>query len=374
MPKIADILIVGAGFSGATIANLAAENGITVHLIDKRNHIGGNCYTYTDNETGVEVHKYGPHIFHTSSKEIWNYVNKFSKFNNYINRVKAKSGGRIFQLPINLYTINQFFNKSFSPTEAQQYINSIKIPHINIKNFEEFMLDAVGRELYEAFFKNYTIKQWGKEPKNISVSTAKRLPIRYYYDDNYYTDVYQGIPVDGYTKLIERMLAKKEIKVDINTMFDNSFKDWRLNYKKLVFTGSVDEFFNYSEGFLPYRRVCFEEIRGIEIQGTAVINYTDMSEPFTRIHEHKWFTPEKSFNKSIAFKEFSTDTDSRSEAYYPVRDSSSEELLAKYNNLAANEKDVVFAGRLAEFIYYDMHQVIGAAMTKFKKLANELLK
>ncbi len=362
----ADFLIVGVGFSGATFARYAADAGYSVHLIDKRKHIGGNCYSYTDEETGIEIHKYGPHIFHTNSKEIWDFLNKYTTFNNYVNRVKARTNGSIYSLPINLHTINQFFNRTFNPTEAENYIDQIRVKNIPINNFENYILSSIGSELYEAFFKYYTIKQWGIEPNKINISTAKRLPIRFNYNDNYFNDKFQGIPVDGYTKIFNRMLDHQNITVGLETDFMEFKFNWKTKYRKLVFTGAIDQFFDYKFGYLPYRTVSFKEIRGKDIQGNAVINYTDMNNQFTRIHEHKWFTPEKKFENSIAFEEYSDFTNSKKEPYYPIRNSESDLLYNKYLKLARLEKDVIFLGRMAEFRYYDMHQVIGAAIKKFK--------
>jgi UDP-galactopyranose mutase len=367
--KKADFLIVGCGLAGATFARLAAESGKSVHIIDSRNHIGGNCFTYKDEETSIEVHKYGPHIFHTNSKIIWEFINRFSSFYSYIHRVKANYRGCIYSLPINLHTINQFFNKTFTPNEAESFIESIKIKKDQVENFEDYILTSLGEELYNAFFRDYTIKQWGKDPKEIPVSTAKRLPIRFNYNDNYFNDIYQGIPTDGYTGIFKRMLDHLNIKIFLNTGFDEFKNTWRNNYTKLIFSGSIDNYFDYRFGYLPYRTVSFKEIRGTEILGTAIINFTDLSVPYTRIHEHKWFTPEKVVKKSIAFEEYSNSTNSLFEPYYPIRNLESESLFKKYQDLSLQEKDVVFIGRLAEFRYYDMHQVIASSISKFKQIA-----
>ena len=363
-----DFLIIGSGFAGATFANLAAERGYTVRLVDKRTHIGGNCYTYKDEISQVEVHKYGPHIFHTNSSKVWSYVNRFSKFNNYVNRVKARTQNQVFGLPINLHTINQFFRKDFSPEAARKHIDSIRLIAIKPTNFEEFVLHHLGSELYEAFYKYYTIKHWGVHPTKIPTSTAKRLPIRYNYNDNYFNDQFQGIPVNGYTELIQRMIDHKNIQLSLGEDFETYRGAWNLNFKHLVFTGSIDNYFNYNKGFLPYRTLRFETIRGENIIGNAVMNYTDMSESFTRIHEHKWFTPERKFENSIAFKEYPSNTDSRNNPIYPIRNPSSETMYKAYLQQAKEEKNVTFVGRLAEFRYYDMHQVIAASMVKFEKL------
>ena len=361
------ILIVGGGLSGSVFGRLAAEAGHDSTIIDCRNHIGGNCYSYADKETGIEIHKYGPHIFHTNNKEVWDFINRFSNFNNYVNRVKALSNGSIYSLPINLSTINQFFGKTMTPSEAEKFIKERRIHKDSINNFEESVLASIGLELYEAFYKYYTIKHWGIHPKEIPVSTAKRLPIRFNYNDNYFNDQYQGIPVDGYTILFERMLDHKNIKIRLETDFDEYKLAWREKYDHLVFCGSLDNYFNYEYGDLAYRTVRFEEIRDKEIQGNAVINYTDNSVEFTRIHEHKWFTPNKSFNNSIGFKEYSSSTTSRKEPFYPVQNEQTNNLFAKYKQLAKNELNVTFIGRLAEYKYYDMHQVIASSISKFKK-------
>lgn len=364
----ADYLIVGVGFAGVTFARMAAESGYASHLIERRKHIGGNCFTYTDQESQVEVHKYGPHIFHTNSKEVWEFIRRFTEFNHFVNRVKAVTNGKVFSLPISLLTINQFFGKHFNPAEAREFIKSLQINIPDVKNFEDWVLSSVGKELYEAFFKQYSIKQWGVDPKEISSSTAKRVPIRFTYDDNYYDDLYQGIPLEGYTKIFERMLDHPNIKVLLETSFDEYKTNWRQNYKKLIFTGSIDEYFDFCYGYLPYRTVIFKELRGTEIQGNAVINYTDLTVPYTRIHEHKWFTPEKKFDKSIAFEEYSQSTTSDSDPYYPFRNEKSTILYQKYADLSKIENDVIFIGRLAEFRYYDMHQVIASAMSKVKQM------
>jgi UDP-galactopyranose mutase len=315
------------------------------------------------------VHKYGPHIFHTNSKEIWDFVSRFTSFLNYTHRVKATFNGNVYSLPVNLHTINQFFNKAFSPAEAENFIESIRRKGLEINNFENFILSSLGEELYNAFFKDYTIKQWGKPPCEITVATAKRLPIRYNYDDNYYYDIYQGIPSEGYTKIFERLLDNENISIALESSFDEYKQNWSGKFKKLVFTGSLDEYFNYSFGALPYRTVTFEEIRGKDIIGTAQMNYTDMTNKFTRICEHKWFTPNIEFNSSVAYKEFSDFSDSKKNPYYPIRDNFSEEVYNKYEALAKSERDVIFIGRLAEFRYYDMHQVIASSISKFKNCA-----
>lgn len=366
------ILVVGCGFSGVTFGRLAAEAGFDVTIIDKRDHIGGNCYSYKDEETGVEVHKYGPHIFHTNSDEVWNFVNRFGKFNDFTLRTKARTNGGIYTMPVNLMTINQFFKKTLSPAEAEIYIEGLRVKYDRITNFEEFVTSEIGVELYEGFYKYYTMKQWGVHPTELNVSTAKRLPIRLYYDDNYFNDKYQGIPEDGYTSIFERMLDMDNIKVLLGTDFNDWKDNWQSKYDYLVYTGSIDNYYDYCYGKLSYRTLTFKEIRDKDIQGNAIINYTDMNEPFTRITEHKWFTPGKKFDRSVAHMEFSAATDSSFEPYYPVRNAESDQLFSKYEGLSAEDKNVIFLGRLAEFKYYDMHQVIGSSLARFKKFMENL--
>ena len=364
------ILIVGAGFSGAVFARLAADAGHNVSIIDRRNHIGGNCYSYSDKETGVEVHKYGPHIFHTNNKEIWGFINKYTEFNSYVNRVKAITNGSVYSLPINLGTINQYFGKTFNPAQAKKFIEKKRIKKTKINNLQDYVINSIGEDLYEAFYKNYSLKQWGVDPKEIALSTAKRLPIRYNYNDNYFNDRYQGIPKDGYTIIFNRLLESNNIKVLLGHDFTEYKANWRENFNFLVYSGSIDEYFNFECGELPYRTVSFKELRGREIQGNAVINYTDNSVDFTRIHEHKWFTPEKTFERSIAFKEYASSTTSKFNPYYPIRNEENDKIFLKYKSLSLNEQNVIFLGRLAEYKYYDMHQVIASSMQKFKKFVD----
>ena len=359
------ILIVGAGFAGSTFARIAAEKDFSVDVIDKRDHSGGNSYSYKDSETGIEIHKYGPHIFHTTNEKVFEFVSRFTTFNGYIHKVKAIANGQVYSLPINLHTINQFYGKVFSPREARQFIEEKQVHIDKPENFEEVLLASIGRELYEAFFKDYTIKHWGMDPKEIPASTAKRLPIRYDYNDNYFNDKYQGIPVEGYGVLFNRILEHPNITVSLRTSFNEIRSKWQKKYDFLIFTGSIDEYYDYQRGYLPYRTVTFEEVRDTEIQGSAVINYTDTSVPFTRIHEHKYFTPDIEFKNSIAYKEFSVATTSEREPFYPINDKSGKAIYNQYKEMAAQEKDAIFIGRLAEYRYYNMDQVIDSSMKCF---------
>jgi len=360
------ILIVGAGYAGAVFGRLAAEEGNSVVIIDKKKHPGGHSYSYPDKSTGIEIQKYGPHIFHTNYEDVYAFITRFTKLNNFINRVKAVCDNRVYSLPVNLHTINQFFDKNFSPVEARNFIESKQIKFDPVTNFKEAVLNSLGEELYVAFFRDYTIKQWGVNPEEIAVSTAKRLPVRYDYNDNYFNDKYQGVPVNGYGILFNKILDHQNIRLILKTPFSELQETWRKEFDYLVFTGSIDEYFDYCFGALPYRTLRFEKITGTEIQGNAVINYTDLSVPFTRIHEHKWFTPEKKFTKSLAFKEFSSATDSRSNPYYPVENRESLKLYGRYQKLVEKEKNLLLIGRLAQFKYFNMDQVIKSSMDTYK--------
>jgi len=366
------ILIVGAGYAGAVFGRLAAESGISVQIIDKNDHIGGHSYSYKDEETGVEIHKYGPHIFHTVYEDVYEFVSRFTKFNNYVNRVKAIHKNSVYSLPINLHTINQFFDKAFSPTEAEQFIKSKQVRFDQITNFKETVLSSIGEELYKAFFEEYTRKQWGVEPEEIVVSTAKRLPVRYNYNDNYFNDKYQGIPVNGYGSLFENMLDHKNITTTLNTNFGDLKNNWQKDYNYLVYTGAVDDYFEYQFGTLPYRSLKFERIVSEEIQGNAVINYPDANVPFTRIHEHKYFTPEKEFHKSVGFKENSFQTDNTSRPFYPIENESSLKLYSKYKKMAEKEPNILFIGRLAQFKYFNMDQTTKSAIDAFQKFKSRI--
>jgi UDP-galactopyranose mutase len=368
--KSKKILIVGAGLSGCVFGRLAAESGSHVHIIDQRNHIGGNCYSYQDDDTGIEVHKYGPHIFHTNSSKVWKFVNRFSEFNNFRNKVKAIHNGNIYSMPVNLHTINQFFNKCFSPIEAEKFIASIRVKYEKYNNFEEYVLGSLGVDLYEAFFKEYTIKQWGVNPTDIPVSTARRLPIRFNYNDDYFNDTYQGIPINGYTKMFDNMINYKNITLDLGADFKNSYSDWKERYDLLVYTGSIDSYYNYTKGELPYRTVTFDKITGKDIQGNAVVNYTDNSVNYTRIHEHKWFTPEKKFTSSIGFIEYSSATTSKKNPFYPIVNKFTDLMMDKYRGMAKKEEKVLFVGRLAEYRYYNMDQAIASSMKAFYSWSN----
>lgn len=359
------IAIVGAGFSGAVIARELAEHGHSVDIFEKRDHVAGNCYSKRDPDTNVMVHVYGPHIFHTDDKEVWEYINKFGMFEPYVNRVKAITKGAVYSLPINLHTINQFFHKTLNPAEAKDFINSLcELFEFEPITFEQQALSFIGRDLYEAFFRTYTIKQWGLEPSELPASILKRLPVRFNYNDNYFSHRYQGMPRDGYTNIISAILDHASIAVKLNTDFKKNVGN---EYDHVFYSGTIDGYFDYSHGRLPYRTLDFvtERHKG-DYQGTAVINYCDDSEKFTRITEHKYFSPWEEHRNTIIYKEYSrtcTETDS---PYYPIRQVQEKELLRKYVDLANQTNNVSFIGRLGTYRYLDMDVTIREALNAVK--------
>lgn len=356
------ILIIGAGFSGAVIARELAENGYQVKVIDKRSHIAGNCHTERDNETNVMLHHYGPHIFHTDDQEVWEYVTKHGEMMPYTNRVKSTVGGQVYSLPVNLHTINQFFGKAFRPQEAYDFIvneqadKSIDEP----QSFEEQALKFVGRDLYEAFFKGYTQKQWGMSPTKLPASILKRLPVRFNYDDNYFFHKYQGMPKDGYTAIVESILNHPNITVELNREFDHAELG---GFEHVFYTGPLDGFYNYRLGRLGYRTLDFERhVDEGDYQGCAVMNYGEEGVPFTRIAEHKHFTPWESHDKTVYFKEYSRLCGEEDIPYYPIRLVDEKTMLEQYVNLANQETKVTFVGRLATYRYLDMDVTIREAL------------
>ncbi len=356
-------LIVGAGFSGAVLAReLATRLGAQVVVLERRDHVAGNCHTERDDATGVMIHVHGPHIFNTDNERVWRYVQEFGAFGRYINRVKAHTARGVFTLPVNLHTINQFFGKTFSPQEARAFLATLGDPTIGEpRNFEEQALKTIGRELYETFFHGYTRKQWGCDPRELPASILQRLPVRFSYDDTYYARKFQGIPEDGYTAIIERILAHPAIEVRLNTAYVRGRDD--AGFDHVFFTGPLDAFFDFSEGRLGYRTVTFERIDAVgDYQGNAVINYPDLDVPWTRIHEHKHFTPWETHERTVAFREYSKETEPGELPYYPKRLAPDKTLLARYRAMAEATPGVSFLGRLATYRYMDMETVIGEAL------------
>lgn len=356
-----EILIVGAGFSGAVIARELAVAGHNVRVIDSRDHIAGNCYSHRDEKTGVMVHTYGPHIFHTDNKEVWDYINSHCNMMPYTNRVKATVNNQVFSLPINLHTINQFFGKTCSPAEAKELISSKGDASIlEPKTFEDQALKFVGKELYEAFFKGYTIKQWGMEPKELPASILKRLPVRFNYDDNYFNHKYQGMPEEGYTPIVASILNHKGITVELNTHYDHELKK---NYDHVFYCGPLDGYFEYRYGRLGYRTLDFEafSVEG-DYQGCAVMNYCSLDVPYTRITEHKYFAPWEQHSSSLCYKEYSRACGEDDLPYYPIRQMGEMSLLQKYLDEADQEKNITFVGRLGTYRYLDMDVTIAEAL------------
>ncbi|MDB5203131.1 MAG: glf [Ferruginibacter sp.] len=357
-------LIIGAGLSGTVLANrLVAELDCTIDMWDERSHIAGNCHTERDEKTGIMVHQYGPHIFNTDKKEIWDFVNSFMEFRPYVHRVKAMSKGKVYSLPVNLHTINQLFQKSFTPAEAKAFLEDLADKTItDPQNFEEQALRFIGRELYDAFFYGYTKKQWGCEPTELPASILKRIPVRFNYDDNYHNNIFTGIPVDGYTALIEKFIDNEKISVTLNKKFDPGTEDVSA-YDHVFYTGPIDAWFDFKYGRLGYRTVTFETIYAEgDYQGVTQMNYCDADVPHTRITEHKHFTNWEQHEQTILFKEFSKETTEEDIPYYPKRLQHDKELLLKYRADAEQLDKTSFLGRLATYRYMDMHHVIGEAL------------
>lgn len=383
-----DYLIVGSGLFGVTFAHLAHKQGKTCLVIDKRPHLGGNIYC--ENIEGINVHKYGAHIFHTSNKEVWNFVNSIVEFNRYTNSPVANYKGKLYNLPFNMNTFYQMWGVT-TPAEAQAKIDEQKAEAVakmkadgvsEPRNLEEQAQVLIGKDIYERLIKGYTEKQWGRKCTDLPAFIIKRLPVRLIFDNNYFNDKYQGIPIGGYNKLIDGLLEGADTKVSVDFFKDEielpngnkgMLKDhWKELASKLVFTGKIDEFYNYQFGKLNYRTVRFEQetIDCPNYQGNAVVNYTEREVPYTRVIEHKHFemfgaevyeTP-----KTVISKEYSTEWKDGMEPYYPVNDKENSELYAQYKNLADQEEDVIFGGRLAEYKYYDMAPIIEKALAMFK--------
>ncbi|NTF06437.1 UDP-galactopyranose mutase [Agrobacterium rubi] len=361
MSQSKKIAIVGAGLSGAVIGRELAQAGHQVDIFDRRDHIAGNCHTERDSETGVMVHVYGPHIFHTDDAQVWDYVNRFQTFMPYKNRVKTTSRGEVFSLPVNLHTINQFFDKTFRPDEAKAFIDEQADKTIeDPQTFEEQALRFVGRDLYEAFFQGYTQKQWGCSPTALPASILKRLPVRFNYDDDYFFHKYQGMPETGYTPMVERILDHPGITVHLNSNFERSETE---GYDHTFYSGSLDGYFDYANGRLGYRTLDFERFTyDGDYQGCAVMNYGEVSVPYTRITEHKHFSPWEKHEGSVCYREFSRECGPDDVPYYPIRLVEEKEQLAQYAALAVQEKAVTFVGRLGTYRYLDMDVTIREAL------------
>lgn len=361
-----DFLIVGAGLYGAVFAHEAKKRGKKCLIIDKRNHIAGNIYT--ENIENINVHKYGPHIFHTSNKKIWDYINSFAEFNRFTYSPMANYKGELYNLPFNMNTFYQLW-KVKTPVEAQNIINKqtadLKIS--DPKNLEEQALSLLGNDTYNKLIKGYSEKQWGRKAADLPAFIIKRLPLRFTFDNNYFNDTYQGIPIGGYTRIIQKMLVGIDTSLETDYLADRDV--FNAKAKKVVYTGMIDEYFDYKFGALEYRSLKFEsEILDIpNYQGNAVINYTDAETPFTRVIEHKHFEFGTQ-HKTIITREYPQKWTKQEEPYYPVNDEQNNKLFNRYKDLAKREKNVIFGGRLADYKYYDMHHIIGLALKKVSEV------
>ncbi|MFN8107646.1 MAG: UDP-galactopyranose mutase [Nocardioidaceae bacterium] len=367
-----DLVVVGSGFFGLTIAErVAAELNKKVLIIERRSHIGGNAYSEAEPETGIEVHVYGAHLFHTSNEKVWEYVNRFTTFTNYQHRVFAKFRDQVYSFPMNLGLINQFFGRSHTPDEARALIaeQSSEIDTKDASNLEEKAISLIGRPLYEAFVKGYTAKQWQTDPTELSADIITRLPVRYNFDNRYFSDKYEGLPTDGYTAWLQRMADHPNIEVRLDTDFFDVADDYK-GKVPIVYTGPVDEYFSNSEGRLSWRTVDLESsvVEVDDFQGTSVMNYNDQDVPFTRIHEFKHFHPERTHlpGKTVIVHEYSRFATEDDEPYYPINTPADREKLLKYRDLAKKEPMVLFGGRLGTYKYLDMHMAIGSALSMYE--------
>ncbi len=357
-----DYLIVGSGLYGSISAYELNKKGYKVLVLEKRNHIGGNIYT--ENICDINVHKYGAHIFHTSNKDVWNYINQFAEFNNYINSPVARYKNELYNLPFNMNTFTKLWPDVFTPSEAKAKIEAERKDSYkeNPTNLEEQAINLVGKTIYEKLIKGYTAKQWGKKCSELPAFIIKRLPVRFTFDNNYFNDRYQGIPIGGYTKIIEKMLDGIEVKLNVDYLKEKD--KYNKIAKNIIYTGALDAYYDYQYGALEYRTVRFETeiLDEVNHQGNAVINYTDYEVPYTRIIEHKHFEFDSTSPKTIISKEYSKTWEKGDEPYYPINDEKNNELYNKYKDLANKESNIHFGGRLGSYKYYDMDKVILEAL------------
>ena len=369
-----DIVVVGSGLFGLTVAERCAnELGLSVLILERRPHIGGNAYSETDPRTGIEVHKYGAHLFHTSNERVWSYVNRFTTFTPYVHHVYTNHDGVVYPMPINLSTINQFFSAAYSPDEARALIaqQAGELAGKDPENLNDKGISLIGRPLYEAFIKEYTGKQWQTDPKDLPASIISRLPVRYTYDNRYFNDTYEGLPVDGYTAWLEKMADSPMIDVHLSTdFFDTSQPDHRDALRgrvPVVYTGPVDRYFDYSQGALSWRTIDLEVEypQTGDFQGTSVMNYPDADVAYTRIIEPRHFHPERNYprDRTVIMKEYSRFAGEGDDPYYPVNAPQDREMLLVYRDLVAQEEGVFFGGRLGTYQYLDMHMAIGSALS-----------
>jgi UDP-galactopyranose mutase len=380
-----DLLVVGAGLFGLTLARQAAEeHDAKVTVIDRRDHLGGNAYSEADPETGIEVHKYGAHLFHTSNTRVWEYVNRFTDFTPYVHKVYTTHRGVVYPMPINLGTINQFFESAYSPAGARELIQEQagELAGTDPANLNDKGISLIGRPLYEAFIKHYTGKQWQTDPKDLPASIISRLPVRYTYDNRYFNDTYEGLPRQGYTAWLERMADHPNISVELGTDYFDAAQPLNRDAVRgnvpVVYTGPVDRYFDYAHGDLKWRTIDLEteHVDTGDFQGTSVMNYADESVPFTRIIEPRHFHPERDYptDRTVIQREYSRFANREDEPYYPVNSTEDRETLLKYRQLADAEPRTLFGGRLGTYQYLDMHMAIGSALSAADNKLKDLLR
>lgn len=363
-----DFTVVGAGLFGSVFARCAAEAGQRILLVDRRNHIGGNCYS--ERVGGIDVHRYGPHIFHTNNASVWEFVNRFARFNHYRHRGIVRHGSRLLSFPINLTTLHQLWGVT-TPAEAEAKLADVREAAApGVDNLESWIVGQVGRELYETFVRGYTAKQWGRDPRDLPSSIIKRIPVRLTWNDAYFDDAYQGIPVDGYTRLFENLLDHANITVETGVDYFDNRDALARAARRVIYSGKIDEFFDYRYGELEYRSLRFETIETTgDFQGAAIVNYADADVPFTRIVEHKHFAMQTS-DRTVLTYEYPQAYQRGGEAFYPIRDERNTRLYDRYRKLAA-ATNVLFGGRLGSYQYFDMHQVVAQAISAAKKAVGE---
>ena len=371
---VTDLVVVGSGFFGLTVAERAATQlGLKVLVLERRPHIGGNAYSSPNPETGIEVHVYGSHLFHTSNPRVWEYCNQFTSFTDYQHRVYTNHRGQVYSLPINLGTINQFFGSALSPDDARALVaqQASEVAGDQASNLEEKAVSLIGRPLYEAFIKGYTAKQWQTDPRNLPAEIITRLPVRYTYNNRYFADTWEGLPTDGYTAWLERMADHPGIEVRLNTDFFDHKSDL-VGRVPVVYTGPVDQYFDFAEGSLGWRTLDFESevVATGDYQGTSVMNYADADVPYTRIHEFRHFHPERDYprDSTVIMREFSRFAEAHDEPYYPINTDDDRRKLLAYRDLAKGEPDVLFGGRLGSYKYLDMHMAIGSALSRWENV------
>jgi UDP-galactopyranose mutase len=377
--KKADLVVVGAGLFGLTVAEQAACQGARVVILEKRDHLGGNAYSFVEPSTGIEVHKYGSHLFHTSSKRVWEYVNRFTSFNEYKHQVYTTHKGKVYSMPINLETMCSFFGLALTPKEASQLISEKTRPFRteSPSSLEEKALSLVGPELYEAFIKGYTHKQWETDPINLPSETITRLPVRFTFNNRYFSDTWEGLPLEGYSRWFDSMVDHKNIEVNLNSDFFQ-LRKFIPDSTLIVYTGPLDRYFNYSQGELGWRTLDLHlKVKEVgDFQGTAVMNYSDTEVPFTRIHEFRHLHPERNYQseRTVVMYELSRVAQSSDEPYYPINTSADRALVQRYRELASKQRNVIFGGRLGSYQYLDMHMAIASALTVFENEISQQLR